>query len=167
MLAYKDEYEVARLHSDPVFIESLRKQFDGEMRIEFNLAPPLLSRRDPVTGLTKKRAFGAWILPVFRLLALGKRLRGSKFDVFGYTSERRMERELIAEFENLVDDILDHLSVDNFATAVQLAELPETIRGFGHVKLQHVERTRQRWAELRKTFDGINRGDTRDIQRTA
>ena len=152
LLAYKDEYEVARLYTDPAFRESLEQQFSGDMRIEFNLAPPLLSRPDPVTGIAKKRAFGPWILPMFRLLARLKGLRGGALDVFGYTAERRMERQLISDYEAQIGEIVDHLTADKLDHAVALAELPEHIRGFGHVKARHVEQVRSRWEKLRGEF---------------
>jgi indolepyruvate ferredoxin oxidoreductase len=164
LLAYKDEYEVARLHSDPAFLESLRNQFDGDMRLEFNLAPPIISRRHPETGFVRKRAFGAWVLPLFRLLARGKRLRGSKLDIFGHTAERRLERQLIADYEQLIEDVVERLSADNIETAVMLAQLPEGIRGYGQVKLEHIERTRLRLAELREKFDEATDGEASGIQ---
>jgi indolepyruvate ferredoxin oxidoreductase len=152
LLAYKDEYEVARLHTDPAFRESLQRQFGDDMRIEFNLAPPLLSRPDPVTGIAKKRSFGHWILSVFKVLARLKGLRGGKFDVFGYSAERRTERQLIRDYEALVEEILANLAVINLDDAIALAELPEGIRGFGYVKARHIEQTRARWEELRNAF---------------
>lgn len=152
LLAYKDEYEVARLYSEPVFLEKLRDQFEGGFKLAFNLAPPLLSKRDLVTGHLKKREFGPWILPAFRLLARLRFLRGTAFDIFGMTAERREERQLIRDYEKLVGEVLDHLNEDNHAFAVQLAELPETIRGFGHVKERHVTETRERWNILLEAF---------------
>jgi len=152
LMAYKDEYEVARLYTSPAFRESLQRQFSGGMRLEFNLAPPLLSRPDPVSGIAKKRAYGPWVLTVFRLLAQLKGLRGGRYDIFGYTAERRMERQLIRDYEEQVEEILAHLAPGNLEDAVALAELPEMVRGFGHVKARHVEAARIRWRELRGRF---------------
>ena len=152
LMAYKDEYEVARLYTDPAFRQSLENQFEGDIRIEFNLAPPLLSRPDPVTGIAKKRTFGPWVLVLFRILARLKGLRGSRFDIFGSSAERRTERQLIADYEAQIDEILASLTPDNIDRAVALAELPEDIRGFGHVKADHVARARTRWKSLRDAF---------------
>jgi len=152
LLAYKDEYEVARLYAAPEFLDKLKSQFDGEMRLAFNLAPPLFSARDPVTGQLKKREYGAWMLPAFRVLSRLRFLRGTPFDIFGYTAERREERRLIADYEALVGEILGGLGEANHATAVQLAQLPETIRGFGHVKERHIAETRGRWQMLLERF---------------
>jgi indolepyruvate ferredoxin oxidoreductase len=152
LLAYKDEYEVARLFTEPGFRESIQRQFTGDTRVEFNLAPALLARPDPVTGIARKRAFGPWILVVFRLLARLKWLRGSKLDLFGYTAERRMERQLICDYELQIEEILENLTTENLDAAVALAEVPERIRGFGHVKARHVEEARVQWETLRAAF---------------
>ena len=152
LLSYKDEYEVARLHTDPANLAAMQSQFSGKLRVEYNLAPPLLSKRDPVTGQLQKRSFGPWILPAFRLLAKMRFLRGTALDIFGKTEERKMERQLIADYEDLLAEIISNLNTDNFAKAVELAALPETIRGYGHVKERHVEATRKRWAALLEVF---------------
>ena len=99
LLAYKDEYEVARLYASPAFEKALGEQFESRRKLEFHLAPPLLARRDKATGEPRKMRFGAWMLPVFRLLARGKGLRGGAFDIFGYSAERRRERQMIADYE--------------------------------------------------------------------
>jgi indolepyruvate ferredoxin oxidoreductase len=147
-MAYKDEYEVARLYSDGDFARKLGQQFEGNYRLSFHLAPPLLAERDPQTGQLKKREFGAWILPAFRVLAGLKRLRGTAFDIFGYTEERRMERRLIGEYEATIDGVLATLDQANHALAVQIAALPETMRGFGHVKEKNVAAAKAREASL-------------------
>jgi indolepyruvate ferredoxin oxidoreductase len=134
LMAYKDEYEVARLHVDPAFHASIAAQFEGAPRLRFHLAPPLLARRDPRTGQLIKRTYGPWLMPAFRLLAKLKSVRGTAFDVFGYTAERRTERALIGRYEGLLDRIATGLRPDNHATAVALAEAAATIRGYGHVK---------------------------------
>jgi indolepyruvate ferredoxin oxidoreductase len=134
LLAYKDEYEVARLYRTAAFRNALAGQFEGVQRLQVHLAPPLLARRDPRTGRLRKRAFGPWVLTAFRFLAPLKILRGTVLDPFGRTEERRAERRLIAEYEATIEEILARLSPDTLATAVALASLPERIRGFGHVK---------------------------------
>ncbi|MEM8659727.1 MAG: DUF6537 domain-containing protein, partial [Pseudomonadota bacterium] len=134
LMAYKDEYEVARLYSDPAFIEGLREQFDGDFSLRFNMAPPLFSKKDPLTGHPRKREFGPWMMMAFRMLARFKGLRGTAFDVFGYTAERRQERLDIAEYESLIDDVRAYLDVENYDTACALAALPAKLRGYGHVK---------------------------------
>ena len=134
LLAYKDEYEVARLYSAPAFRAALDAQFEGADRIEVHLAPPLLARRDRRTGHLTKRAFGPWVLRAFRLLAPLRVLRGTALDPFGRSDERRAERGLIAEYEATVEDILHGLAPATLATAVALASLPDRIRGYGHVK---------------------------------
>ncbi|MFQ5438398.1 MAG: indolepyruvate ferredoxin oxidoreductase family protein, partial [Paracoccaceae bacterium] len=136
LLAYKDEYEVARLHA--TFTERhLKTEFEGDLKPVFNLAPPLLSRPGP-DGRPKKRAFGPWILPVFRLLARLKRVRGTPFDVFCLSAERQMERALIRTFEADMNEVLNALSPETMEIAVKLAELPLSIRGFGPVKMESV-----------------------------
>ncbi|MCH7550306.1 MAG: indolepyruvate ferredoxin oxidoreductase family protein, partial [Proteobacteria bacterium] len=134
LLAYKDEYEVARLFTDGEFIAGLRRQFGDGFKLAFHLAPPLISPRDPDTGELKKREFGSWVMTAFKVLARLKVLRGTPFDIFGITAERRMERRLIGEYEAVVKELLDGLNTDNHALAVEIAELPMRIRGFGHVK---------------------------------
>lgn len=151
LLAYKDEYEVARLYSSPDFVRKLHAQFEGKMRIAFNLAPPLLARRDPNTGVPRKMKFGPWLLPLFRILARGKRLRGTRFDPFGWTAERRAERELIGWYERLVADLIDGLAPHRYDAAVELALLPQSIRGFGHVKAAAITAAKQQECRLRAT----------------
>src|SRR5262249_45432782 len=123
LLAYKDEYEVARLFSDKAFGEALRAEFEDYRKLAFHLAPPLLAPRDRATGVPRKMRFGAWMLPLFRLLAKGKRLRGSALDIFGYSAERRLERQMIADYETLLEEIGERLSAATHATAVALAAL--------------------------------------------
>ena len=152
LLAYKDEYEVARLHADSGLLARIAEQFEGDYRVAFHLAPPMLAPRDPDTGLPRKRRFGPWMLPAFRILAKLKRLRGTAFDPFGYTAERRMERQLIREYEALIEELLAGLTSANYQTAVALASLPEKIRGFGHVKLAAVEAVRREQSALLVQF---------------
>jgi indolepyruvate ferredoxin oxidoreductase len=133
LMAYKDEYEVARLYTDGRFVEQLKQQFEGDFSVKFNLAPPLFAKKD-AKGRLVKAEFGSWMWGAFKLLAKFKGLRGGAFDVFGYTEERKMERALIAEYRDMIVTLLGTLTADNYATAVDLATLPEKVRGFGHVK---------------------------------
>jgi indolepyruvate ferredoxin oxidoreductase len=148
LLSYKDEYEIARLHSDPRFLDRLRQQFEGDWSLRFHLAPPGLARVDPLTGRPRKIAFGPWMLPVFRGLARLKFLRGTVFDPFGMTEERRQERALIVEYEVLIEELLRGLSPQTHALAVKLARIPEHIRGFGLVKEANLQRVRGDWRDL-------------------
>jgi indolepyruvate ferredoxin oxidoreductase len=152
LLAYKDEYEVARLYSDGEFRRTLDKTFVGHYKLRFHLAPPLLARRDPVTGRPRKMEFGSWLLPLFRLLRHLKFLRGTALDPFGHSADRRMERRLIEEYESLIDVLASGLNEKNYAQAVELANLPRLIRGFGIVKARSVEQTRQKRQELLGKF---------------
>jgi len=133
LMAYKDEYEVARLYTDGSFKEKLNEQFEGDFKLSFHLAPPLLAGRDG-GGRLKKRAYGSWVWPVFRILAATRRLRGTAFDLFGYTSERRAERALIAQYENVIGDVSSALGPHNHTLAIRIAGLPDQIRGYGHIK---------------------------------
>ncbi|HUW36983.1 MAG TPA: indolepyruvate ferredoxin oxidoreductase family protein [Rhodocyclaceae bacterium] len=148
LLAYKDEYEVARLFAAPEFGRALASAFSGDYRLRFHLAPPWLGRPDPDSGETKKRAFGPWLLPAFRVLARLKFLRGTALDIFGYSAERRIERELIREYEAAITAVLAVLRPDTHAPAIELARLPEAIRGYGPVKLKSVAAYRSRRGQL-------------------
>jgi indolepyruvate ferredoxin oxidoreductase len=152
LLAYKDEYEVARLHSDPAFRERIAAQFEGDYTLRFHLAPPGLSHPDPATGRIKKKQFGPWMMTVFGLLARLKWLRGTALDPFGRSADRKLERQLIADYETLMKTVIGGLSPENHATAVTLASLPEQMRGYGHVKEANVESARKRQDELLATF---------------
>ena len=134
LMAYKDEYEVARLYTDGSFERALANTLEGGGRREIHLSPPLFARRDPVTGLPRKYAFGPWIFKAFAVLARFKGLRGTRLDPFGYSAERRRERQLITEYERDMLCALDRVSAGNVQTVLALAELPMTLRGFGHVK---------------------------------
>jgi indolepyruvate ferredoxin oxidoreductase len=148
LLAYKDEYEVARLFTEAAFAAQLNGQFEGDFRLKFHLAPPLLASRDPVTGHLQKREFGPWMLSLFRALAKLKGLRGTAFDPFGYTAERKQERTLIRDYEGLIDELLGGLTPFNHSLAVKLASIPDDIRGYGHVKDTHLARARRKQQEL-------------------
>jgi indolepyruvate ferredoxin oxidoreductase len=138
LMAVKDEYEVARLYSDGSFARQLAATFEGDVKLEFHLALPILGRRND-KGELKKTSFGPWMMRIFRMLARAKGLRGTPLDVFGWTAERRMERKLLADYRMRLDEILGALTPENYACAVALASLPEKIRGFGHVKLRAIE----------------------------
>jgi len=153
LMAYKDEYEVARLYTGDSFLKQVKSEFDGDkLRFEFHLAPPLLASRDRTTGLPRKLTFGPWMLPLFNVLAKLKFLRGTAFDPFGYSGERKMERKLIADYEALLVEILSRLSPDNHHLAAALAAIPERIRGFGHVKLRNLEAAKADEAALLEQF---------------
>jgi len=142
LMAYKDEYEVARLFTSGDFEKRLKRQFQGDFKLRFHMAPPILAGKDPVTGRPKKRAFPGWTLHAFKALAAMKFLRGTKLDPFGYSAERRTERRLIGEYRQTVESMLDDLSAANYEPSVQVAELPQQMRGFGHVKLANIEKAK-------------------------
>jgi indolepyruvate ferredoxin oxidoreductase len=147
LMAYKDEYEVARLHTDPAFAAKIASMFEGEYRLVHYLAPPLLSKRNDL-GEPVKRSFGPWVRSAFRVLAKLKGLRGTALDPFGYTQERRIERALIGEYQAAIEELLTSLSSANLGIAVEIARLPEGIRGYGHVKARHLEVVRAKWDGL-------------------
>jgi indolepyruvate ferredoxin oxidoreductase len=153
LMAYKDEYEVARLYTDGRFEERLKATFEGDFRVTFHLAPPLLAKRDAQGHLVKAR-YGSWVWQAFKLLAKLKFLRGTALDVFGKTEERRLERQLIADYQATIEALLPKLSEDNFAQAVGLASLPEQIRGYGHVKLENLQKARTRWKDMEDALQG-------------
>jgi indolepyruvate ferredoxin oxidoreductase len=151
-MAYKDEYEVARLYTDGDFLRRVADQFDGAYELRFHLAPPLLAERDPASGHLKKRVYGGWMLTAFRLLAGLRGLRGTPFDPFGRTAERRAERQLVADYEAVLDEIAAALSPANHAAAVELAALPLEIRGFGHIKEGNRRHAEEKRAGLLERF---------------
>jgi indolepyruvate ferredoxin oxidoreductase len=138
LMAYKDEYEVARLFTDGAFEQQVAAAFDGKLRYEFHLAPPLLARMDPATGRPKKMSFGPWIKPAFGLLAKLRFLRGTPLDPFGYSEERKLERKLIADYMANLEELIATLTPQNRALAVAVASIPEKIRGFGPIKQRSV-----------------------------
>jgi indolepyruvate ferredoxin oxidoreductase len=148
LMAYKDEYEVARLYTESDFLKRVSDQFDSPHALRFHLAPPILGERDPQTGHLRKREFGPWMLNLFRLLAKLRRVRGTPFDIFGRSEERRAERRLIAEYQAVIDEIIDRLSPANHATAVELAAVPLEIRGFGHIKQASIACAKTKEADL-------------------
>ena len=157
LMAIKDEYEVARLHSQPAFWARLDEQFEGDWQVQFHLAPPILGKRN-ARGEPTKTTFGPWVRPLLKVLAALRPLRGSAFDVFGHTQERRDERAILWEYKSTVGELIATLSTDNHALAVEIARLPERIRGFGHVKMRNLQAVRPRWDELMKQWrEPLNR----------
>jgi indolepyruvate ferredoxin oxidoreductase len=153
LMAYKDEYEVARLHTDPAFMEKLKAEFEPGFTLAFNLAPPIMAKPDPVSGEPTKKRFGPWVISLFKLLRAMKGLRGTPLDVFGYSEERRLERRLIAEYEARMRDLFARLTPDNYDIAVEIASVPERIRGYGYIKRRHLAEVKPREAELLAAFD--------------
>jgi indolepyruvate ferredoxin oxidoreductase len=153
LLAYKDEYEVARLYTNGEFTRQLEAEFEGDYRLQIHLAPPWsLNPRDRATGRHRKWTLGAWIFPVLRLLARGRILRGTPFDPCGWTAHRRLERRLIREYEARVEELLAGLSPDSFDVAVEIARMPEHIRGFDTVKEEQLAQAREKESELLAAF---------------
>ena len=152
LMAYKDEYEVARLYSHPDFMAKIKQQFDGDVTLTFHLAPPLFAKKDSQGHLVKQQ-FGPWMMRAFGWLANMKHLRGGMWDVFGRTAERRMERELRDDYMRTMGELNSTLNVDNHATLVELATLPEHVRGFGHVKEKSVQTYQEKRLELLKNLD--------------
>jgi indolepyruvate ferredoxin oxidoreductase len=152
VMAYKDEYEVARLYIQTDFRKRVAEQFEGDYKLTFHLAPPIMSEVDPATGEPRKKTFGPWMMTVFGVLAKFKSLRGGTFDIFGYTAERKLERQLVADYEKTIGDLLSSLNTDNYDMAVDIASIPEHIRGYGHVKHAHFVEAKKREAELLQKF---------------
>ncbi len=153
LMAYKDEYEVARLYSDGAFVKQVNGELGGEnLRFHVHLAPPLLARTDKATGEPKKMTFGPWIFALFGVLAKFKFLRGTFLDPFGYSVERKTERQLVRDYEAMLKEVFDKLTPENHALAVGLAAIPEKIRGFGHVKLRHLKAAKADEAALFEQF---------------
>jgi len=147
LMAYKDEYEVARLHTDAAFHAKVGALFEGDFKLSYHLAPPLWARKNAQGELQKAR-FGSWMGLAFRLLAPLKVLRGTALDVFGYSEERREERALVEDYRHAIEGLLPTLTVANRDAAAAFARVPEHIRGYGHVKARHLKAARVQWAEL-------------------
>ncbi len=147
LMAYKDEYEVARLHTDPAFTDKIAGMFEGDYKLVHHLAPPILGKVD-AQGKPVKQAFGPWMRNAFGLLAKMKGLRGGPLDIFGRTEERRSERALIGEYRSSIDELLRGLTAANLGDALEIARLPEDIRGYGHVKARHLAAVRPKWERL-------------------
>jgi indolepyruvate ferredoxin oxidoreductase len=155
LLAYKDEYEVARLYTDGAFLKKIEGMFEGDYKVNFHLAPPMLAKLDPQTGEPRKMQFGPWMMRAFGVLAKLKGLRGTAFDIFGRTEERKMERALIGEYEKTVDALLAGLTKENHGLAIEVASIPELIRGYGHIKAKCVETARHKQAEILQRYRAI------------
>ena len=151
LMAYKDEYEVARLHADPRLLDGIAAQFEGTMgkdfQVNYHLAPPMLARKN-TAGELQKQPFGPWMLKAFRVLAKFKSLRGTPLDPFGRTEERRTERALVREYRECIDEVTRSLGPANLSLALEIARIPEMIRGYGHVKARHLEAARPKWDAL-------------------
>ncbi|MBU6467157.1 MAG: indolepyruvate ferredoxin oxidoreductase family protein, partial [Burkholderiales bacterium] len=147
LMAYKDEYEVARLHTDRSFTDKIAGMFEGDYKVVHHLAPPLLAKRND-KGELVKQSYGPWMRKAFGVLARFKGLRGSVLDPFGYSQERQTERALIGEYRACIDELLAKLSGENLALAVEIASIPEDIRGYGHVKDRHLSAARAKWSAL-------------------
>ena len=156
LLAIKDEYEVARLYTDGDFLRRVRDQFEGNYKLKFHMAPPLFAKRNPESGELAKQEFGPWVMTAFRVLAGLKFLRGTPLDIFGYAAERKMERQLIAEYETVIDELVTGLTTQNHEVAVAIASIPEHIRGYGHVKDQHLEKAKAEEDALLRAFRDPN-----------
>ena len=152
VLAYKDEYEVARLHTASEFVDSIRRSFGAGARMSFNFSPPLFARLDPATGRPKKYEFGPWIAPVLRVLAGLKRVRGTWLDPFRYSADRRLERDLLSRYEAALDRIEAELTESRFDVALKIAKLPHEIRGYGPIKRVAAERAVVAEARLWEEF---------------
>ena len=147
LMAYKDEYEVARLHTDKTFLNKVAAQFEGDYKLHYHLAPPLIAKKND-KGELVKQPFGPWMLSAFGVLAKLRGLRGGAFDIFGRTEERKTERALIGEYRACIEELLASLSPSNHALAIEIARIPEDIRGYGHVKERHLLAARPKWAGL-------------------
>jgi indolepyruvate ferredoxin oxidoreductase len=151
LMAYKDEYEVARLYTDGTFDAEIGKRFKGG-KLTFHLAPPILAKTDPVTGVPRKMRFGPWMKRAFTVLAWFKFLRGTAFDPFGRTHERRRERALVGEYRAVIEDLLAALTPKNIGLGAEIASIPEQIRGYGHVKERHLKAAKERESELLEAY---------------
>jgi len=160
VLAYKDEYEVARLLTDPAFEKGIAETFEGDGKLSFHLAPPLVAHVDPDLGRPRKRRFGAGIKLPLKWLAKMKRLRGGSFDIFGRSEERRRERGLIATYESMLNEIASSLAVENRFAAIALASAPDSVRGFGPVKMAAMDKFDAQWAQLLQRYRGIRKETT-------
>ena len=147
LMAYKDEYEVARLHTDKAFLNKVAAQFEGDYKLHYHLAPPLIAKKND-KGELVKQPFGPWMLTAFGVLAKLRGLRGGAFDIFGRTEERKLERALIGEYRTCIDELLVSLNAGNLTLATEIARIPEDIRGYGHVKERHLHAARPKWAAL-------------------
>ncbi|NBX62098.1 MAG: indolepyruvate ferredoxin oxidoreductase family protein, partial [Betaproteobacteria bacterium] len=151
LMAYKDEYEVARLHADPVFLQRIADQFEGDFTLNYHLAPPLLSKKND-KGELVKRKYGPSVLWGFKLLSRMRFLRGSMFDVFGYTDERRTERALVKQYQDSISEVMATFAPGKHSLALEIARIPEKIKGYGHVKERHLKAAREQWDGLMQAW---------------
>ena len=152
LMAIKDEYEVARLYSSPSFKAQLSENFSQYQNVKIHLAPPLIAKLDPNTGEPRKIAFGSWILNLFLFLSTLKFLRSTPFDLFGKTAERKRERQWLADYEALLDEVKGNLTLANLDRAIALLSIPQEIRGFGHVREKAMKMAAMRLAQLKSEF---------------
>jgi indolepyruvate ferredoxin oxidoreductase len=153
LMAIKDEYEVARLHTDRRFHDKIAAQFEGDYKLHLHLAPPMTAKKNE-RGELVKRPFGPWMLSALGVLARLKGLRGGAFDLFGRSEERKTERALIGEYQACIAELLQTLSAERLAQAVAIASIPEEIRGYGHVRERHLAAARAKWAQLMQSWRG-------------
>ncbi len=163
LMAYKDEYEVARLYTDTDFLKRVEARFEGDYTVKMHLAPPLWAKPDPNTGEVRKRTYGPWMLRAMGFLARLKGLRGTPLDVFGYSAERRTERALIGEYQSTIEELLGGLDEARLPLAVEIASIPERIRGFGHVKMRNLKEAKAREAELLSRWRSPTEGAARKL----
>ncbi len=156
LMSYKDEYEVARLYTNGEFEKQIADTFDGNFKINYHLAPPIIGFGKKPNGRPRKRAFGPWMMSSFKILAKYKTQRGSKFDIFGYSSERKMERALIEDYKNTIESLLSNITTDNRHFASAIARLPDEIRGFGPVKEQAYKKAEDKKKNLLEQFSKPN-----------
>ena len=154
LMSYKDEYEVARLYSNNEFISKINETFEGNFQINFHLSPPVFYKKDKVTGNPLKMNFGSWTLNLFKFISKFKFLRGTIFDIFGYFEERKIERLLINKYKNLIQEICTKLTTDNYSIAVEIASVPDQIRGFGYIKKKNIEIAKNCENRLMSMFNG-------------
>jgi len=147
LMAYKDEYEVARLYTTGDFEKRIKETFDGDFKIKFNLAPPMFSKKDS-NGHLIKQEYGSWIFTAFKIMTKLKGLRGGTFDIFGKTEERKMERQLIVDYRHTLEELIGGLNAANYSLAIEIAKVPEHIRGYGHVKEEHFAKAKARKEDL-------------------
>ena len=153
LMAYKDEYEVARLYADDSFAKKLGERFEGDFRLKFHLAPPIFARRDKATGHLLKKEFGDWMMPAFRLLAKLRFLRGTAWDPFGRSAERKAERRLIEDYRAMIEPRIASLTAEQIPHLARLARLPEMIRGYGHIKEASIAKAAAEKARLEAEVD--------------
>ncbi len=156
LMAYKDEYEVARLYTDGGFAKKLADRFDGDFQLKFHLAPPIFARRDKITGHLQKQEYGGWMLHAFGLLARLKFLRGTAFDPFGRTAERKAERRLIEDYVAMIEQRTSGLRGEQIPLLTKLARVPETIRGYGHIKEDNIRKAMAEQTRLEVELDNLS-----------